>query len=140
MPCAVAIKATIDSAWHAIRSPCDLPTGYIRESGQYEIAATADGITDLRLAVSDGELVPVELRADSTGVTARWSWSIEHYAGEVELCVRAGAELLHVIMVDVAPHPYKLGRSGEESPLRCRVSGFGCQARDGSWALWGGGC
>jgi len=88
-----------------------LPPGYLREAGKYEILVSSPGqLEDIEVVLSDGSLVPTELRITADKTFGRWTWEIFHYAGEVELRVRAGGEVLHSTILDVAPHPNKLGR------------------------------
>jgi len=105
------IKRVGDDAWHDLPEAGFLPEGFLREAAEYELTFSAPGAsTPPALDISDGNITPAELKISQEGATGRWNWRIEHYAGEIEIHVRAGDESSFSTRLDVAPHPYKLGK------------------------------
>jgi|GEM_PF-2087470 Uncharacterized conserved protein len=94
-----------------------LPTGFIRESGRYLIAYEgAPGILP-SLCIGD-EAVAVTRTVDRvSGIRMEWEWEVSFYAGEVVLELTQDEHLLLEVVLDVAPHPGKLGAEAYEQLL-----------------------
>ncbi len=105
------IRRIGDEAWHDLSDAGFLPEGFLREAAEYELFfSMPGGSTPPALEMSDGIITPAELTVSPEGCTGRWNWSIDHYAGEVELRARAGDTRPFSALLDVAPHPFKLGK------------------------------
>lgn len=86
-----------------------LPVGLLRENGKYRIEAEASGQHDFTLLISDEQVRPVFTELDPTKTLVRWEWQIEEYAGEVLVTLLDGNEAVTDCLLDIAPHPKKLG-------------------------------
>lgn len=99
---------------------CDtkLPTGFVRESGRYLIVYEgAPGILP-SLCIGD-EAVAVTRTVDrASGIRMEWEWEVSFYAGEVVLELMHDEHSLLEVVLDVAPHPGKLGSEAYEELLR----------------------
>jgi hypothetical protein len=109
---ALRIRRIDDNTWHELAESCLLPDGYLREAAEYELFFELPGQDhNLAIEVSDGVIAPLELKSTSDASTGRWRWLIEHYAGIVELCIRDNGNVIITVDLDVAPHPFKLGKT-----------------------------
>ncbi len=86
-----------------------LPVGLLRENGKYRIEAEASGQHDFTLLISDEQVRPVLKELDPAKTRVRWEWQVEEYAGEVLVSLLDGGEAVTDCLLDIAPHPKKLG-------------------------------
>lgn len=86
-----------------------LPTGTLRENGQYIIEAQGVSTSKYRLLVSDQEIEPRYKESSPTKTAFRWLWLVSEYAGEVLVSLLDGDWEIFFCTLDVSPHPNKLG-------------------------------
>jgi hypothetical protein len=86
-----------------------LPPGVLRENGRYVIDAQASGKHAFRLLVSDEEIEPKLSEFTPMLTHVRWVWQVTEYAGEAILSLFDNKEPLLECILDISPHPGKLG-------------------------------
>lgn len=87
----------------------EIPPGILRERGIYDLVYAGEDLA--ACLISGSELIPMFHEICLEQHTLRWQLEIEDHAGEISLeLVGSSGEILGNWMLDVAPHPQKLGR------------------------------
>lgn len=71
----------------------------------------------LRLLLSGSSIEPRACRADGTGVTIHWTWSIDFYAGQLDIEILNGPKSVWRGLLDVHPHDGKLAKAAYDTLL-----------------------
>lgn len=100
-----------------LATSAQLPHGFIRESHRYVICYDGPPGVVPELHVGEEPVVAAKTIERPNGIHAEWNWQVDFYAGEVVFVLTQDDRVLLEVILDVAPHPGKLGSKSYEELL-----------------------